>query len=406
MASVGTTTTFTHTFTDLLGSVITPADATKWPAVIIRDESGQIIVNGGLATATANPGEYSYDYTVPISANEGEWSIEWQMVGSGNQQVQVTKDFDVEGAINAEDCGHEQTTIAKAGQTTRILYPSSVQLSEVKLEILDPTDCEEDEVVYYQADLVGDASTTPVTNILNESRDESGNWVYWTDVDLPADADTAAGHYMVNWEVRETVTSPLQYISAEIQIPPSWWWKMIPMLQSMLDKLQKSCDPCNIYAYGLSELYQASLRGLDFMNAWPPNGNQAWTIDNFASMCGVTCSRGRMQGAMYYWLVSATAIQALRAQYVMAGELAFDMSGQLVQLSSDKRDTYTEALNWLLEEWRENFVISKMTCIRNSNTIGHVAARPLDYQRRPQLTSRGGMSTAPRHVQSILSGLY
>lgn len=381
MPSVGTTHTFTHTFTDILGNTLTTSDVTAWPKVIIRDRDGTIVVNGGIATATVNAGEYSYDYAIAMTAEAGTWSIEWQMVADSGAQAQYTETFEVEEALGVEDCGHEQTIIGRAGQTQRVMLSYSSQLSSVTVTATHPDENE--------AALTGTLGTE-----ITEVRDTDGNYVYYYDLAIPA--TNAHGHWEIAWTYQETAASPFQYGISEVRVPPEWWWKTVASVQMALDKMQKSCGDCNIFSYGLSEQYEATARAIDYMNGFPPNGGSTnWSLYELDGQCGFSCARGRMSGPMYMYLISASVIHMLRAQLLMAGELAFDLSGQQVTLSSDKTGIYGQLLDIYTSEFAEHFPNAKRHCIRSNNAIGHLGVRPIHGRNAPRLMSRGSTINGP-----------
>ena len=133
-------------------------------------------------------------------------------------------------------------------------------------------------------------------------------------------------------------------------------------LKLLIDRYNKRQSAPN--AYSDSDLVEFLDKGLGMVNAWYPVSNPAITWDT-------------VDGSPYkIFVIACSAIWALKSQYLLENDLAFNYSGQTTTIDYDRTGNIDTFLSGLIE-WVNNNLSKAKVATTRSYGIGSVAVRPI-----------------------------
>jgi hypothetical protein len=334
------------------GVAILPVDPSSYPQFSITDPEGTIIQQG--VSKALNDRIYSTYFHVPVDAPlsyaGGVWRITWIMVSTNNRQIEASLDFEVVDNVEVNEDERAYTYLVRLDRPERLLFRTMQRPAELEVKLLDARG---DTV--FSANQVANQNVPAQPDEIQEVIDGS-QYVYW--IDLPV--FTASGEYHAIWDWRETTISPLQTSMQVVRVVHKNVWKWFTPLRMMIDKLQKKQG--RPQAYTDADIYEYLLRGVAFINAKYPS--TSWTLASYPTICGVDSL-----------LLAAAAVWGLRAQHIMAGELAFSYGGQTLSLDLDHTGTYSEAQSVWLQHIDDNARPAKLCVVRQGGNTS-VGLRP------------------------------
>jgi len=334
------------------GPAILPVDPSSYPQFVITDPEGTIIQQGVARPLTDRV--YTSYFHVPMDAmlsSPGEsWRISWVLVSTNGRQIEASLDFDVVDTIDVTEDERAYTYVVRLNRGERLLFRTMQRPEELSVEVLDLSGN-----VIFTADRRANAGIPAQADEIQEVV-EGSQYVYY--IDLPN--FTTAGEYHAVWDWRQTIVSPLETTMQVVRVVPQGIWQWFTPLRMMIDKLQKKQG--RPHAYTDADIYEYLLRGVDAVNAKSPG--TSWTLINFPHICGADSL-----------LLAGAALWALRAQYIMEGELAFSYGGQTLSLDLDHTGTYSEAAS-MWQQWLDDNARPSKLCVlrRGGNTM--VGLRP------------------------------
>lgn len=284
------------------GPALLPLDPSSYPQFVITDPNG-VIVQQGVARSLTNKVYTSY-FHVPsdatVSTPTTQWTIEWVLVTANGRQIEASLTFDVVDNVEVGEEERAYTYITRMGKGERLIFRTMELPDELTLEVHDMSDN-----IIFSADRTANAGINAMDGEIQEVVDGS-QYTYY--IDVPSTSFVAPTEYHALWDWRMTTVSPLETMMQVVRIVPQPIWRWFTPLRMMIDKLQKKQG--RPHAYTDADIYEYLLRGVDIVNAKAPG--TSWTLLNFPHYCGADSL-----------LLAGAALWALRAQYIMEGELAF-----------------------------------------------------------------------------------
>ncbi|KKN41376.1 hypothetical protein LCGC14_0723970 [marine sediment metagenome] len=355
----GTQAIFAAEFFDFDGAPMTPADAESWPAVVIRDPDGTVVVTGvGMKIAD---GRYQFGWFVPTSATmtaEGlPWTIDWSFVTSNGHTRAETEKFGVVDRIESTPEERSHTYLTNNGGTIRATIRSERKLEEVVLTVKNTGGGTLYTVAGVATNAVQSNNANP-NRLVNEVA-QDGEYLYYYDV-----GPLTSGEYQLHWNILESVVSERHVIVQIVRAAPDIFWHYNAELRTLIDKLQKSQSIQQ--AYTDADVYSYVKGGLDILNFYNP------PTDFVLGDIPLTGSRGLRTALIY-----TSAIHAINAQQILEIELSFDHSGQTVTLGYNH--DYSGVLS-NLQAVLERFAESKMHIFRKSQGAAFSGARIKNYR--------------------------
>lgn len=304
-----------------------PVNQARYPAWTVLDPTG-VQVATGVATPGSAPGRWQFPFhvpqTAPLSTQSAKWQVVWLLVTATNRQIQKTDAFDVielRTPDTLEDL-REGAYMTYRGESERLIFRLPKEVSEIRVSLFPATSLSSP-VPCTTAAFTGSLADSAIS-----VTEEQNLFVYY--VDTPPLTDL--GEYQVVWSYRYTITSPRETVTQRIFVPPAVFWSLAQSFRDLLDKLRKKYS--SIQSYNDSFIFECYSRGMDYLNGVTPRSQ--WNMENFPFSGGFT-----------RFLIEAAALHGLRAQRLMAGELQFSFSGQLVTLDVDPTQAYDALIDQL-----------------------------------------------------------
>lgn len=336
------------------GPAIIPANLDRYPSVVIRDPSGQI-VEEGVATRVSDR-NYSFEWFVPLDAELTTreqlrtWQAEWNIITLSGQQLRQVTDFDVIDKISVPVEEREWTQIALLGSSERLVVRFERDQLDISLVLVRSVG---GNPIFTATEIGGEDEPQKIHKVIDE-----GQVAYW--VDTPA--LTGTGQYIAIWTTRERKLSRVFHTMQYLRVPEPIFWGVLPELRIFIDKVHKKVGLPQ--AYTDSDCYEYLNKGIDILNRYTPP--TSWVIGSFPFQA---------YGLQFFW-VEAAALWGLGAQYLSEVELGFDFSGQTVQLQYDHTAGYAEMISRLQDDLNENVPKIK-TYIRRKSGAGSIGVRPM-----------------------------
>ncbi len=339
--------------------VAVPSNPSAYPAFAIVDPSG-VTVSTGVGTAGSAPGRWQTTYnipsTAPLSTQTNKWRVVWNMLTGTARQLQQTVPFDVielRTPNTLEDLRSHAYLVYAGNPETLVLRlpfrPQTLSVQAFSAQSLTSP------VPNSTASFSGSLAASTVTEIQEQN-------LYSYIFETPA--LTGYGEYQIVWNYKATLTSPSETVVQKLFVPPPVFWSLAPSLKTLIDKLQKKYG--TIQSYPDADLYEYFLRGLGMLNGVTPVTNWSLVTFPYASMTT-------------RFLIEGAALWAIKAQHMVAVELAFSFSGQLVTLDVDHTSGYSEIIDKLTDDLfgdgKGSFPATKVGLMRSINPIAHVGNR-------------------------------
>lgn len=306
---------FRERFTDLRGQSI----------AFDRDVEVSIFSPRGVEVSQgiAVPGNmfYYFDWVVPENAEPSTvsrpWKIQWKTIVRGEHYT-ATSPFEVEPIHSMLDFSRSFLMTENSQETIGFEVPLGAE--DVRVEFMHPAgnyviQNETDFQTTETATMVRYRSTIDVRN-LTMGRPAGDNTTFPVKISYVHDGIPA-----VDVQIAEVV--------------PMGYWIQAKGLRYYADKAQKRDD--SVRHYFDEDYYEALKKGLEELNGYPPQVT-GWTFATFP-----------YQG-MQHFLTVASARWLLRSQYIMAGELQIDFSGQTVTLNYDPTQYYDTEIGRLKDD--------------------------------------------------------
>lgn len=307
-----------------------PSNPAQYPAFTIVDPSG-VQITSGVGTPGSNPGRWNASWSVPttapLSTQTNKWRIVWNMVTQTGRQLQQTVPFDVI-ELRTPDTLQEvraHAYVVYAGQSERLVLRLP-RRPDVLTVTAFPATSLSNPTPNATAEFSGSLAASTIVEV-----EEQNLFTYYFDTP----ALTTLGEYQVVWTYRQTVTSPTDTTVQKLFVPPPVFWSLAPSLRVLIDKLQKKAGA--IQAYVDADMYEYFQRGIGILNGTTPYTN--WDLCTFPYSAATT-----------RFLIEGAALWAMKAQGLLATELAFSFSGQTVTLDIDQQSGYGEFGDKLLED--------------------------------------------------------
>ena len=275
------------------------AQSVLYPMYTVLDSNSNLITTGTGTLGTNNL--WGCEFSIPLDAvlSENKYVITWLFIDNAGKEFISAEYFDV--TSNYEVYAKETQLLA--------LQNSSLQIFTALPKTTRPS------VTIYSGDQV----------VLNDSASSAGvfNDTYLFKFTIPE-------YVLVDPEYSILWTQGLDQFYQKLNVITISTMLRVSDIRMYLDKVHKDL---NMYVgYRDSDLCFHLNRGLDLINSFKPITN--WSLLGF--------SAGGPQQLASYGLTAAACYSALNAQYLAEGDLAFDYSGQPVQLSVD-RTQYIES---------------------------------------------------------------
>jgi len=282
------------------GVAILPLDPSKYPQFVITDPDGGIIQQGVCKALTDRV--YTSYFHVPMGATLSypghPWRISWLIVSASGRQIEASFDFEVVDTVDVTEEERSYTYIVRMDKGERLLFRTMQRPEELSVELIDMNGN-----IIFTADQRANEGIPAQSDEIQEVV-EGSQYIYY--IDLPN--FTTAGEYHAIWDWRQTLVSPRETTMQVVRVVPQGIWRWFTPLRMMIDKLQKKQG--RPHAYTDADIYEYLLRGVDVTNAKAPA--TSWTLTSFPHFCGADSL-----------LLAGAALWALRAQYIMEGELSF-----------------------------------------------------------------------------------
>jgi len=355
----GTQAIFTADFFDFDGSPMIPSDPESWPAVVIRDPDGTVVVTGvGMKIAD---GRYQFGWYVPTSAEltgkETSWSIDWSFVTSGGHTRSFGEKFAVVDRIEATPTERSHTYLTNDGGTIRATIRCERKLDEVVLTVKSSSGNELYSIRGVATNALQGSGNNP-NRLINEVV-QDGEYLYYYDV-----GPLTAGEYQFHWNILESVVAERHVIVQIARAVPDLFWHYNVELRTLIDRLQKAQNI--VQAYSDADVFSYVRGGLDILNFYPP------PTDFMLADIPLVGSRGVRTALIY-----ASAIHAINSQQILEVELSFDHSGQTVTLNY--QHDYSGILTNLMAIM-DKFAEAKLQIFRKAQGAAFSGARIKNYR--------------------------
>jgi hypothetical protein len=291
----GTYLAFEATFTDIDGTPLTPADATAYPQIQIKDPDGTVIttgVGGGLGN-----GKYQYNWfcadDAVINAHNVPWRIEWFFTTASGHSKNSEQTFDVVDKVEADPRERQQTYLVREGGRARLMIRHPRRLNQVSMTVKRGGN-----VIQVSEGIATNAQESALTNP-NRRLTESvvdGTYVYYYDTN-----PLTGGEYLIFWDIQETLVTPMDTYVQVMRVVPDLFWHYSVDLRMLIDKLQKHIGM--VQAYDDASMYSYLKAGLDTINFYAPTTN--WLLNEIP----IDGSHG-----VHLALLYASALHGLLAQ--------------------------------------------------------------------------------------------
>lgn len=375
----GTVHTFRHSFFEDSSKVIpmTPLDSNAYPFVTITDIFGQV-VQTGIAVLDGVPGNYKFDFSVPmdaaISIDDRRWLCQWDFISNKRRQVTDSVEFDTRDPdipdefLDIGDNPMSHRLLAFPCKRFRVLYPLTSRPYHISLDIVEgsgSTDLAAAGYLFENIVFPYDPND-PQPNTLQLQETTAGPYyLYYFDIPDGCEYLKACSTYTMLWSVYPTILSPPQITYRTLDVIPL---NILPMISSLRELIDKYNKPRHIIqAYQDSQLYEYLKQGRNMVNSIePPFTN--FSFSNYPS-------------PFTYFLLLGSFIHGLQAQYLLENDLNFGFSGQTVTLDYDHLSAIDSALGRAMDIFKEGLSKAKQAYARATTPVGVVAGRPISYRR-------------------------
>jgi len=382
-----TTVSFEAEFLDTDGDPMLSADASAYPAVIVKDPTGLTVANG--VGRPIGSGKYLFNWFVPedaeINVIDRPWRIEWFFVSAAGHNDGSEELFNVVEKVDPKPEERKWTYITRVGTGERLFLRLPKKPEELSLQLLDTGDREMFTKEGCTQDYGKTKESIPIAQRKIGYTTNNGDYVFHFNTD-----PLNYGEYLVFWRVRETTISPADDVQQLLRVPEMNFWRLAQPLRMLIDKLQKRVGW--IQSYSDSDLYEYIIRGVDMTNLVAPSTN--WSLGSLP----LHFSRGIIDIVLLY-----AAMWGLTAQQVLEIELSFDHGGQTVQLNynHDYGSVFSQIENMLAR-----FIESKPLIYRLAEGPGRVGVRPKNWRFSQRVWRVDGWGTgSPYDVSTLMTSV-
>jgi hypothetical protein len=348
---------------------------TDYPAYSILDPSGTVIQTG-VGTASS-PGRWTVQWQVPkdarlsyfnqtpqtfndqnqgmdLTANDGRYRIEWQLVTDQNQQVQFVEEFDVRDTAITQSQNRELKYLTLAGDPIRLLYRTTALPYKATIRVYQRG--QNTPLIYNYYD-----STLPVgmQGGVQYAKDGDSYVLYY---DVPAGVTACNTCYNIAWTLTESVSTPQV---TEVQILTAISMNLYPLITSLrmlIDKFQKRLG--RITSYEDSDLLEYIARGINLVNVqYPTTG---YTLNNIPD-------------PLLTYVLLGAGWYGLQSQKILNADMNINFTGQAVTLTVDATGI-DGAASAMQEMFNTGLAAAKMAYVRRAGGMGTVATRAYSYR--------------------------
>ncbi len=337
---------------------IQPLDTLTYPSYRILDPTGTILAQG-VAVPAGAPGHWKIGWVVPREAPltnpHRRYQIATVMVDGEMRQWELSWEFDVvESAVTPQEPELQQF-LSFLNSPIRLFFKNTVRPVELSMRLFVKG---QDSTPRHTAFLTYPIPSPSGPTDLLEFEDKTGFTYY---VDTPA--ISTAGAYSALWQVRDTITSPIDHEHQVVHVVTTTAAHLINSLRMLIDKLQKKLGL--VFAYANEDLYEYLLEGTRLVNSyWPPsNYNVSAPPESIEA-----------------FIVLAGAWWGLNAQRILYAETNLDFSGQTVTLNYNPGADIDSLISTFKETLDNSVGKVKQQLLRQSSGIGAIATRPYRYR--------------------------
>lgn len=314
----GTHATFKATFVDADGEPLVSADATRWPAVVIKNPAGEEVYNA-VGRSIGSGGNYQFEWFVPVDAELNvlprKWTINWFFTNAQDHTRSTEQFFDVVDKMIPTEEESQIMYLTRDGTAERLILPLIEEPQEISITIQNSSFS----TIAFTNQVASRSEETYETVALRDRKIglvvEEGMYKYYYNTDV-----LTTGEYPVFWDVRDTPVSPKVGHQQFIRVPENKYWLFNKSLRMLIDKLRKKLS--TFQAYTEDQIYEFMIRGLGFVNGIEPATD--WTLSTIPERIAYGVAEAMLLAAAKYALIS---------QQILETELSFDHSGQTVTLS-------------------------------------------------------------------------
>lgn len=353
-----------------------PIDPT-YPAYTIYDLSG-IAIQSGVGTLT-QPGQYKADFLVPkdaplshfhqapqrygdegqgtpLTADQGRYRIEWQMVTNANQQVNFVEEFDVRDIAVTQSQSRELKHLVMAGKPFPITFRTATMPHKVEMTLIIRG--QEQNPVCVES---FDASLPPGSQGTLQHAKDGDSYVFYYNVEEGVTQGNTV--YMALWSVQETPWSVPENSWSIITSINTNLFPLMSSLRMLIDRFQKRVG--RLQAFEDSDLLEYLAQGLRMVNlSYPTTG---YSMDN-------------VPDDLQPLVLLAGGWYGLKAQSILEADLSFNFSGQSVTLSVDRASQMDSAASSMMDMFNQQIGPAKMAYVRRARGVGTVAGRAYNYR--------------------------
>jgi hypothetical protein len=364
-------------------SPIVPINAMSYPSYTIYDPDNQPI-QSGVAQPEGGPGLYKIMFSVPtdatLSNDVKRWRVEWTMVSTDNRQMEFVESFDVHDIVVSASESREIKKIALALKDNDVTLRLGYTPAEVYFNLYLNNDMNQQ--------LASGSLTGGSVRVVEDG--DSRVFVYR----VPGEHMKPGSTLGVVWSITPRIGETEQHVHQSISAVTPLILEQVASLRMLIDKLQVRQGL--VQAYEDSDLVEYLRQGLALLNgAYTPTSFQFGFVPPIFGVHHLLFSG--------WW--------ALNGQYLLAGSLDFNFSGQSVTLDTDQKGPLADTMSRWTDFLNNTLPQLKTQYVRANSAVASVSVRGYrynsinNYTYRISSTRAGGGSTGGLLQQLTTLGL-